>query len=120
MDRKGIKLTKKVLEMYTIDYTDENKTDIKKWSKVVDHVDDWDEVRNYICEHVLHFSERDKALQVFEQACQRYNAECLENNVEEPQFSTKAKVGIIAAVALGGLALGLRHDPNKRWSVFKK
>jgi hypothetical protein len=27
--------------------------------------------------------------------------------------------GIIAAAGLGGLALGLRYDPNKKWSLFK-
>lgn len=39
---------------------------------------------------------------------------------EEPQLSTKQKVGLTVGAGLVGLALGLRHDPNKRWSVFKK
>ena len=35
------------------------------------------------------------------------------------KVSPLKKIAAIAGAGLAGLALGLRHDPNKRWSVFK-
>lgn len=101
--------------------------------KIAESADDWDAVRVYIKQNSNENTER--LLAGFAKACTRYNlnvgdqnkhaterreAQYVEDTNEDSGLSVGKQAAMVGAAAALGLGLGLRHDPNKRFSLFKK